>query len=126
MAKKKNKNTPKKSTTNPKNTAPEPKKKSRYPLFALLAGAVLVLAGAYYLYQGQKQPARTLQLTEVKSENINLRLNYRQMGLGGDNSWGARPHPEFTIKPDQAYHHAFRLSPITAAKAMKSSKRVFQ
>ena len=73
MAKKKKKNTPKKSTTNPKNTAPEPKKKSRYPLFALLAGAVLVLAGAYYLYQGQKQPAPTLQLTEVKSENINLR-----------------------------------------------------
>ena len=51
MAKKKKKNTPKKSTTNTKNTAPEPKKKSRYPLLALLAGAVLVLAGAYYLYQ---------------------------------------------------------------------------
>jgi len=74
MAKKKKKNTPKKSTTNTKNTAPEPKKKSRYPLLALLAGGVLVLAGgAYYLYQGQKQPAPTVQLTEVKNENINLR-----------------------------------------------------
>ena len=62
----------------------------------------------------------------IQSENINLRLNYHQMGLGGDNSWGARPHPEFTIMPDQAYHHAFRLSPITVAKAIKSSKRVFR
>jgi beta-galactosidase len=61
----------------------------------------------------------------VKSEAINLRLNYRQMGVGGDNSWGARPHPEFTMTPDRTYHHAFRLSPVTAANAMNISKRVF-
>ena len=34
---------------------------------------LLVLAGAYFLYQGQKQPAPSAQLTEAKNENINLR-----------------------------------------------------
>jgi hypothetical protein len=73
MAKKKKKNTPRNSTTNPKHTAPESKKRSRFPLLALLAGGVLVLAGAYYLYQGEKQPAPSVQLAEFNKENINLR-----------------------------------------------------
>ena len=73
MAKKKKKNLPKKHTTKPKQTAPKSKKRSKYPLLAMIAGAVLVLAGAYFLYQGKKPPTRSPQLTELKKENINLR-----------------------------------------------------
>jgi beta-galactosidase len=62
----------------------------------------------------------------VPSENVILRLNYRQMGVGGDNSWGARPHPEFTLEPDAAYSYRFRLTPIFAKeKAMQKSKVAF-
>lgn len=73
MAKKKKKHSPKKRTTNPKQTAPQSKKRSKYPLLVLIAGGVLVLAGAYFLYQGEKPPTPSPQLTELKKENINLR-----------------------------------------------------
>jgi hypothetical protein len=73
MGKKKKKNPSKKSTTNPKQTAPQPKKRSKYSLLAMIAGGVLVLSGAYFLYQGEKPTPQSPQLTELKKENGNLR-----------------------------------------------------
>ncbi len=73
MAKKKKKNKPTKHTTRPRQTAPEPKKRSKVTLLALIAGGVLVLAGTYFLYQGEKPPPPSPQLTELKTENVNLR-----------------------------------------------------
>ena len=73
MGKKKKKNKPQKRATRPKQTAPESKKRSKYPLLALIAGGSLVLAGAYFLYQGEKPSAPSPQLTELKTENVNLR-----------------------------------------------------
>jgi len=73
--KKKKKHTPKKHTSRPKQTAPQSKKRSRYPWLALIAGGALVLTGAYFLYQGEKPPPQSPQLTELKKENINLREN---------------------------------------------------
>jgi hypothetical protein len=73
MAKKKKKNTPKRRTTKPKQTAPKSQKRTKYPLLALIAGGVLVLAGAYFLYQGEKPPTQSPQLTELKKDNSNLR-----------------------------------------------------
>jgi len=75
MAKKKKKHRPKKHTTRPKQTAPASKKWSKYPVLALIAGGVLVLTGAYFLYQREKPPTRSPQLTELKNENIKLREN---------------------------------------------------
>ncbi len=75
MAKKKKKNLPKKRTTRPKQTAPETKKRSKYPLLAYIAGGVLVLTGAYFIYQGEKPLTQSPELTELKKENINLREN---------------------------------------------------
>jgi len=72
MGKKKNKNTSKKRTPNPKQTAPEPKKRSKLPLFAMIAGGVLVLAGAYFLYQGEKPPTQARHDTEMKKVSFNL------------------------------------------------------
>ena len=75
MAKKKKKNLPKKHTTKPKQSTAESKKRSKYPLLAMIAGAVLVLTGAYFLYPGEKPSAQSPELTELKKENINLREN---------------------------------------------------
>jgi beta-galactosidase len=41
---------------------------------------------------------------------ITVNLDYKQMGVGGDDSWGARPHPEYTL-PAEKYRYSFRLSP---------------
>jgi hypothetical protein len=74
MSKKKKKNKSNKHATRPQQPAPASKKKSKYPLLVIIAGSVLVLAGAYFLYQGEKQPpTQSPQLTELKNENINLR-----------------------------------------------------
>ncbi len=75
MPKKKKKNIPKKRTARPKQTPPVSTKRSRYPLLAMIAGGVLVITGAYFLYQGEKPPTQSPQLTELKKVNINLREN---------------------------------------------------
>ncbi len=63
---------------------------------------------------------------ELKSNGeVYLRLSYHQMGVGGDDSWGARPHPEFTLYSNQSYSYVYRLSPIFSGQsAMDQSKRV--
>lgn len=40
-----------------------------------------------------------------------LNLDLAQMGVGGDNSWGAWPHKPFLI-PCREYHYEFRLHPL--------------
>ena len=73
MGKKKKKNTSKNRTTNPKQAAAQPKKRPKLSLLAMIAGGVLVLSGAYFLYQGEKPPTQSPQLTEMKKGNVNLR-----------------------------------------------------
>jgi beta-galactosidase len=41
-----------------------------------------------------------------------VRVNARQMGVGGDDSWGAHVHPEFTLPADRTYTNRFVLKPI--------------
>ncbi len=42
-----------------------------------------------------------------------VNLDYRQMGVGGDDSWGARTHPEYTLPAGKPYRYSFRLIPYT-------------
>ena len=43
-----------------------------------------------------------------------LNLDLGQTGVGGDTSWGARPHPEYTLAPRE-YAYRFRLRPFVPA-----------
>ncbi|WP_330465376.1 DUF4981 domain-containing protein [Streptomyces longwoodensis] len=53
-----------------------------------------------------------------------LRVNHRQMGVGGDNSWGAHTHDEYKLFADRAYAYTYRLRPLTdLADAMAASRR---
>ena len=47
-----------------------------------------------------------------RRKTITVNLDYKQMGVGGDDSWGARTHPEYTL-PAKAYSYQFRLRPYT-------------
>jgi beta-galactosidase len=47
-----------------------------------------------------------------RRDTITVNLDYKQMGVGGDDSWGARTHPEYTL-PAKAYNYRFRLRPYT-------------
>ncbi|AZM59033.1 MULTISPECIES: glycoside hydrolase family 2 TIM barrel-domain containing protein [unclassified Streptomyces] len=53
-----------------------------------------------------------------------LRVNHRQMGVGGDNSWGAHTHDEFKLFADRDYAYTYRLRPLTDVdRAMAASRR---
>jgi len=47
---------------------------------------------------------------------VTLNVDYRQMGVGGDNSWGARTHPEFRI-PAGEYSWSFEISPVSLTES---------
>lgn len=45
-----------------------------------------------------------------KQDMVWLNIDHRQMGVGGDNTWGAQVHPEYTITP-AAQEYTFYLAP---------------
>jgi beta-galactosidase len=53
---------------------------------------------------------------DLDKENfVNLNVDYKQMGVGGDDSWGARTHSEYTL-PARVYSFTFRMIPFDAEK----------
>ena len=40
------------------------------------------------------------------------RVALQQMGVGGDDSWGARTHPEYLLPADRPLHLSFRFRGI--------------
>jgi beta-galactosidase len=45
-----------------------------------------------------------------KQDLVWLNIDYLQMGVGGDNTWGAQTHPEYTISPiDRSYGFTIKL-----------------
>ncbi|WP_276352066.1 glycoside hydrolase family 2 TIM barrel-domain containing protein [Cohnella caldifontis] len=44
-----------------------------------------------------------------KPEKTVVRINHLQMGVGGDDSWGARAHPEFTLFANRTYSYTFSI-----------------
>ncbi|MFF3936036.1 glycoside hydrolase family 2 TIM barrel-domain containing protein [Streptomyces phaeofaciens] len=53
-----------------------------------------------------------------------LRVSHRQMGVGGDNSWGAHTHDEYKLFADRDYAYTYRLRPLrNVDDAMRESRR---
>ena len=52
-----------------------------------------------------------------RSENILLNIDHRQMGVGGNNSWGALPLKPYRLA-DKAYDYSYRIRPITADQSV--------
>jgi beta-galactosidase len=62
-------------------------------------------------------------LWELEPEDaVVLDLDLGQMGVGGDTSWGARTHAEYTL-PAQAYTFRFRLVPFAEEGAIEKLTR---
>jgi beta-galactosidase len=49
-----------------------------------------------------------------RRKETTLHVDHQLHGVGGDNSWGARTHPQYTLPGDQAYRYSFTLAPILA------------
>jgi beta-galactosidase len=51
-------------------------------------------------------------VTELAERDfVELNIDFKQMGVGGDDSWGARPHPQYTLFPED-YSYRFRIHPL--------------
>ena len=46
-------------------------------------------------------------------ETTTLHLDYRQMGVGGVNSWKEWPLAEYQLPPTETYEYSFRLRGLT-------------
>jgi beta-galactosidase len=52
-------------------------------------------------------------INDVKFRNLtSVNIDYKQMGVGGDDSWGARTHPEYRLTENE-YNYAFMICPIS-------------
>jgi beta-galactosidase len=66
----------------------------------------------------------SLHLTDLKpGDFVVLNIDYKQTGVGGNDSWGARPLPEYTLFPGK-YSYGFCLRPFSKGDdPMKLSKK---
>ena len=84
------------------------------------AGVGLLAVGAPHLSAAVRRYAHediwnarhTYELTRRAETFINL--DHRQMGVGGDDSWGALAHEPYRL-PARAYSYRFRLRPFSTA-----------
>ncbi len=55
--------------------------------------------------------------TDVKpGEEVTLNIDFKQMGVGGDNSWRAKPLDKYRIFPDQTFRYGFTLKPYKVSE----------
>ena len=78
----------------------------------LVVGAPTLSASALHYTTSDLEGKR--HLWEVaRRDFVALNLDYRQMGVGGDDGWGARPHNEYQIRCEPA-HYTFLLRALTS------------
>jgi beta-galactosidase len=68
--------------------------------------------GKLSVYRKDAGTANT-HTTDVRPRDlVNLNVDLGQMGVGGDDSWGAMVHPQYRLT-DMKYEYSFRIRPIT-------------
>jgi len=76
----------------------------------LAVGMPLLSVNAlHYIAEELDGPAHNYEVP--RRDDVYLNLDWRQMGVGGDDSWGARTHPEFTLPASQRCAYRFCLRP---------------
>ncbi len=63
-----------------------------------------------YTMKDLEQAAHPFEIPE--RDFITINIDYRQMGVGGDNSWGMRTHPEYTLPANRPYGYRFQIRPL--------------
>jgi beta-galactosidase len=63
-------------------------------------------------YRQDAKTANTHTINVRPRDLVNLNVDLGQMGVGGDNSWGAPIHPQYRLL-EKKYEYSFRMRPIT-------------
>ena len=81
-------------------------------------GVGLMVVGSPYMeFNAQHHTPEDLERTVYpwdlsNNKDITLRVDLQQQGLGGVNSWGAKPQGEQMMMPKHDYSHKFRICPL--------------
>lgn len=60
-----------------------------------------------------------------KQDMVWLNIDLQQMGIGGDNSWGAQTHPEYTVTPDNK-QYAFTIVPVKPGEDLVKKSKILR
>ena len=82
-------------------------------LLAIADKNLLSVKALRYTAEDLQSHKHTFQMPQRKTTTLNLDLV--QMGVGGDDSWGAKPHKEFQLPSDKNYSYTVRLQPYDKA-----------
>jgi beta-galactosidase len=85
------------------------------------AEARLDVSALHYTLEDLERAKHTYELERTEEVNV---LVGQVMGVGGDDSWGARPHPEFQL-PAQPRRLVFRLRPFTESSGGAAAMRLY-
>ena len=76
-------------------------------------------------YREDAKSANTHTINVKPRDFVNLNIDLNQMGVGGDNSWGAMTHPQYRLLENN-YEYSFRIRPIVKEDdIMKLSRERF-
>ncbi|WP_329473249.1 DUF4981 domain-containing protein [Streptomyces sp. NBC_01723] len=95
----------------------------RHGVGLLASGEPLLEANASYFTPEDLSAGVRHDYQLTPRDEVVLRLNHRQMGVGGDNSWGAHTHDEFKLFADRDYAYTYRLRPLTDVKKATAASR---
>ncbi len=76
-------------------------------------GTPLCFAVWPYTLQDLEQATHDYQLP--RRDSLVLNIDHLLHGVGGDNSWGALTHPQYTLPGNQPYEYTFTLAPADGA-----------
>ena len=62
-------------------------------------------------YRKDAKSANTHTIDVKPRDLVNLNIDLGQMGVGGDNSWGALIHPQYRLL-EKKYEYSFRIRPV--------------
>lgn len=76
-----------------------------------------------YEWAKNRLPKQTHASDIVPQDFVEICIDMKQQGVGGYDSWGARPIPDATIYADKMYEWGFSIIPVSNVKdGMKKSK----
>ena len=75
--------------------------------------------------EGEKMVRR--HINDVKPRDLtSVNIDYKQQGVGGDDSWGAWTHDEYRLR-EKAYNYSFRICPLKSGeKPVEKAKVIYQ
>jgi beta-galactosidase len=74
---------------------------------------VLSAAARHFSAADLEAAGHTFELE--RRDEVYVNVDHKQMGVGGDNSWGARPHPQYQLT-EKSYRYSFVIRPIAPSE----------